>query len=105
MGRNIDDHGRNLVVRVYPEVQEHLKSYHRRLAWRRKNGGEDVAPGELRGQSHALGRVLCWLATLSDADQLRIQQEGGKLLDRLHEMPAEYDGAFPFEQRRESALA
>lgn len=103
-GRNLEENGRNMVLRVYPELQSHLIGYYRRMAWRRKNRGEDVPPGELKGHSYALGRVLCWLATLSDEDQARIQEEGGALLDQLHAQPADYEGVLPFGQRTESVL-
>lgn len=103
-GRNLEENGRNMVVRVYPEVQRHVIDYYRRMAWRRKNRGEAIPSGELKGHSYAVGRVLCWLSTLSDADQRRIQDEGGILLDKLHELPADYEGPLPFAQRSESVL-
>lgn len=102
--RNIEKNGRNMVVRTYSELQKAIKDYYIRRAWRRKNRGIDVPEGELKGHSHALDRVLCWLATLSDADQERIQEEGERLMGQLHELPEDYDGELPFGRREESVF-
>lgn len=102
--RSIEENARHLVVKAYPELAEALKSYSTRMAWRRKNRGEQVDPGELKGHSYVMGRMMCWFLTLNEADRARIQEEGQKLMDRLHELPADYEGPLPFGPRTESAL-
>jgi hypothetical protein len=103
--RNIESNGRNMVVRTYPEVQEQVISYSKRAAWRKKNRGESVPPGELKGHSYTVNRLICWWMTLADEDRARIQDEGERLLERLDELPEDYEGGFPFGQRPAPVLS
>src|SRR5262245_13211233 len=105
-GSRILDHkdNKNLGMRIYLELKRAIDDYCDREQWRRRMHGEHVEPGELRGHSHMVNRLLCWWMTLDVADRRRIDREGAVLLDQLHSRPQDYAGDLELPVRKESVF-
>jgi hypothetical protein len=89
-----------------PEMAAFVKEHFIDLAYLRKQAGEDVEPGEQRGYSYGIARILCWYLSLSESDRKRIQTEGEELrliYERLPGPPRK-KAILPFERLEESVL-
>lgn len=89
-GRDVRRDGLTLVVPCFVEVRRWWNHYFAGVAYRREAAGERIERGDKLGAGNAMSSILCWLATLSDADLERIEREGRAILDDLSRLPADY---------------
>lgn len=104
MARKLTQDDAHLTVLTFAELSDEFKAYARQWQRSRHRAGREVPSGERRGHNHMVSRILYWILSLSDEDRERIQKEGGKLYDRLFEMPEGYMGPLPLERRTESVF-
>jgi hypothetical protein len=88
--RDIYKDGVQIVAPLYIELRNWLNHYFSRRAYQREAQGLRVLPGEKKGASHGMARLLCWYASLCDEDIELIQEQGGILKDDLDTHPPDY---------------
>ena len=104
-GRTLKAETVTLAVRVHPALRDAVKSYYGWLVREGREAGDGPpAEGEMKGYSYALNRVLCWLMSLPDEDQRRIQGWGDAAFRELRELPRNHRGTLPIRQRQASVF-
>lgn len=91
--RDVRRDGLSINVPVYFEIRRWLNDYFAARARRAEQSGHEVARGDKLGAGNAMADVVCWLASLCDADIERICREGGAIRAEQDRMDPEYGKA------------
>lgn len=103
--RSLKHDGEELRFRAYPEVIDEIDGHARDMARDKKNEEIPYEPGETRGPSWTMNRLLCWYLSLTDEDRRQIQSEGEALFAECRKLPRKYKGKLPFPRRAETIFA